>query len=186
VFDNEASPTVGPQSRAIDVSLNFSAHTANLVHALLHPGTPELAPSQGSVQLLPDGYNFVGWGQTGVVSELDSTGQLTFDMALPANTSTYRAYRYPWSATPASKPAVVARQVAGGTVNVYASWNGATAVASWQLLAGTSASTLTPLTKTPSTGFETQISAPTTKTWFAVQALNAAGQVLGTSAPVVD
>ena len=42
---------------------------------------------------------------------------------------------------------------------VYASWNGATTVASWQLLAGADAAHLTAVSTTPDSGFETAIPA---------------------------
>ncbi len=187
VFDNEAAPQVGPESRAIDLSIDPTGKSVSLVHALMHPGTPELALSQGSVQLLPDGNSMVDWGQAGVVSELNPAGQLTFDMALPSNTSSYRAYRSPWTGTPTGKPVVVARQVSATTANVYASWNGATGVASWQVFTGSSPGKLTQVGHAaPGVGFETMIPVTTSGKYFAVQALDASGKVLASSAPVAD
>jgi hypothetical protein len=66
-------------------------------------------------------------------------------------------------------------------VTVYASWNGATTVASWQVLAGASPTTLAPAAGTVKTGFETSISTPGNPAYVAVRALGAAGEVLGTS-----
>jgi hypothetical protein len=70
-----------------------------------------------------------------------------------------------------------------GTTAVYASWNGATDVASWQLLAGSSAGHLAVASTTPKSGFETVIPAPAAA-FFQVRALSAAGKVLGTSGTV--
>jgi len=64
---------------------------------------------------------------------------------------------------------------------VYASWNGATGVASWRVLAGPTPAQLAPVASAPKSGFETTIAAPATAPYFAVQALDAAGTVLGTS-----
>jgi hypothetical protein len=64
------------------------------------------------------------------------------------------------------------------------SWNGATDVAAWRVLAGSSASTLSPLVTAPRTGFQTTITAKTGEPEIAVQALDAAGAVIGTSATV--
>jgi hypothetical protein len=70
---------------------------------------------------------------------------------------------------------------------VYASWNGATEVASWRVLAGSSPTTLVPVSNAPKTGFETAIplsAAATTTTagpYFAVEALDSAAAVIGTS-----
>ncbi len=70
----------------------------------------------------------------------------------------------------------------GGTGTVYASWNGATLVASWRVLAGASAKALHPVASAPRSGFETAIPLPAgvSGPYVTVQALDAAGQVLAT------
>ena len=65
--------------------------------------------------------------------------------------------------------------------SVAVSWNGATNVASWQVLGGASATTLAPVSSAPKTGFQTTISVPAGATYVAVQALDASGAVLATS-----
>ena len=72
----------------------------------------------------------------------------------------------------------------GGAVTVYASWNGATGIASWQLLGGNTADQLSPVASAASTGFETAIAASTSLPYLAVRALDAGGKTLGTSAAV--
>ena len=73
-----------------------------------------------------------------------------------------------------------------GAGTVYASWNGATLVASWRVLAGAAAHSLRPVAQAPRSGFETAIALPagTAGRYLAVQALGAAGQVLGGAATV--
>jgi hypothetical protein len=66
-------------------------------------------------------------------------------------------------------------------VSVYASWNGATEIASWRVLTGPSPAQLTPVVSAPKSGFETAIAAPGLPPYVAVQALDASGAVLGTS-----
>jgi hypothetical protein len=58
-------------------------------------------------------------------------------------------------------------------------------VTAWRLLVGGSATALKPLLSVPSTGFETAIALPggTIGPYLAVQALDEAGNVLGSSAP---
>ena len=185
IFDNEDTPREGPQSRAIDVAIDPADRTATLVWALTHPGSTILSAAEGDVQLLPDGSTFVGWGIAGDFSEFSPTGTLSFDMHFVA-TDSYRAFRYPWSAQPPSTPAVVAGAPANGVTPVYASWNGATGVAAWQVLAGASPSSLTAVGSYPSTGFETQIAAATSAPDIEVQALSATGQVLASSRVVSD
>src|SRR5213076_1943029 len=91
----------------------------------------------------------------------------------------YRAYRFPWVGAPTEPPALAAR--GSGTVTAWASWNGATEVRRWQLLAGASATELRPVTTVGKKGFETTISAQLGGKFLAVRALDASGKVLRTS-----
>ena len=108
IFDDEASPPESNQSRAIVVALNQATHTATLARQLVHPGTRILTQSQGNAQALPEDEEFVGWGEVGYASEFSAAGALSFDMHLPSGESSYRAYRMPWSATPAHAPTLAA------------------------------------------------------------------------------
>ncbi len=180
IFDNGAVPKVHPQSRGMIVSVNPSTKTETLVGQYVHPKHLSAA-SQGNVQPLENGDMFIGWGSEPYFSEYASTGALVFDAKLPAKTESYRAYRFPWTGTPSGVPSVAAARGAGGTTTVYASWNGATTVASWQVLAGASSAALAPAASVAKAGFETSISTPGSPAYVAVQALDAAGNVLGTS-----
>jgi hypothetical protein len=180
IFDNGGVPKVHHQSRGMIVSINPSTRTETLVGQYVHPA-PLLAGSQGNVQALEDGNMFIGWGAEPYFSEYTPSGALVFDAHLPAKTESYRTYRFPWTGTPSDGPAVGAGPGAPGTVTVYASWNGATTVASWRVLAGPAASQMTPATSAPKGGFETAIATPGKPAYVAVQALDAAGNVLGTS-----
>ena len=142
-----------------------------------------LSGSQGDDQILPNGNSFVGWGEEPYFTEFAPTGQILFEGHIPSPGESYRAFRFPWSAIPAAPPAL-AVTANGPTTTVYASWNGATGVRSWTVLGGASPATLTPLTSAPSTGFETAIALGSADADFAVQALGAAGEVLGTSPAV--
>lgn len=66
-------------------------------------------------------------------------------------------------------------------MTVYASWNGATDVARWQLLDGKGKNDLAPVTTVKKTGFETTIHAKTSDRYLAARALSGSGRVLGTS-----
>jgi hypothetical protein len=184
IFDNEDTPKIEGRSRGIDIALNFATHTATLVHEYVDIGRNVLSPSQGDVQQLPNADQLVGWGQIGLVSETSVAGALTFQLSLPPPVESYRAYRFPWSARPASAPAIAARAGSSpGTTTVAASWNGATGVVDWQVLAGTTATALAPVgSPVASTGFETLITAATAAPYLAVRALGTGGAVLGTSA----
>jgi Arylsulfotransferase (ASST) len=189
-FDNGAFPTVHPQSRAIEVALNPATMTATLVRNYEHQN-PLVAGSQGNVQALPGGDWMVGWGQAGYLSEVNAAGGVLFNAHLPPGWESYRTYALPWGGQPVGSPAVAVqsgpRASAGGRRSaVYVSWNGATAVASWRVLAGSSSATLSPVRSAPKTGFETAISLPAAVTgpYVAVQALDSSGAVIGVSPTV--
>jgi arylsulfotransferase ASST len=181
-FDNGATPAVHRQSRAIDVRLDAGAKTATLVRQAVHPRTPLVAGSQGNVQQLPGGAWMVGWGEVPYVSEFSAAGALLFDAHLPATYESYRAYRLAWSGRPTDRPALALVR-AGAGAKVYASWNGATELASWRVLAGPSQAKLAPVASARSSGFETALGVQRLApgAYVAVQALDASGAVIGVS-----
>lgn len=184
-FDNEATPLVHSQSRAIQVSLDMQKMTATLVRSQQH-GSPLVAGSQGNVQALGGGDWMVGWGQAPFFSEYGPGGQLLLDAHLPSSYESYRTFRMPWTGTPESPPALAVLHSTGRhpATTLYASWNGATGVASWRVLGGASASSLVPLSSVPKSGFETAIALPGgfAGRYVAVQALGGADEVMASSA----
>jgi hypothetical protein len=182
-FDNGASPSVHKQSRAIQLALDMQHMSAALIREEAH-ASPLLAGSQGNLQTLAGGDWLVGWGEVPYLSEYGAAGQLLFDAHMPAGYESYRAYRLPWSGHPPGRPALAASAAHGGEV-LYASWNGATDIGSWRVLAGASAGTMAPLAGAARSGFETAIALPAgAGPYVAVQALDAAGDVIGVSAAV--
>jgi hypothetical protein len=182
-FDNGATPVVHSQSRAIALRLDSQQHTATLVREQVHPGKALIAGSQGNVQALPGGAWAVGWGESPYLSEFAADGRLVFDAHLPASYESYRVYRLAWSGRPAQAPALaVVRAAAGRRATVYASWDGATEVASWRVLAGPSPVRLTGVASAPRHGFETAIDVGSLPGGYVqIQALDAAGAVIGAS-----
>nr|MBA2712983.1 ArsR family transcriptional regulator [Rubrobacteraceae bacterium] len=140
--------------------------------------------SQGNMQMLPNGNAFVGWGTEPFTSEYSKDGELIFDVQFSGETQSYRAFRLPWSGRPDEDPAVAAEKGKGDRVTVYASWNGATGVAAWQVLAGAGPGKLEPLGSGPWKGFETAITVSTDEPYVAVRAEDSSGRVLGTSEAV--
>jgi len=185
-FDNGAFPAVHPQSRAIELTLDPASMTATLVRSYEHQNAL-VAGSQGNVQTLPGGDWMVGWGQAGYLSEVNAAGQLLFNAHLPPDWESYRTFVLPWAGQPAEPPRLaVAPASSGSPATVYASWNGATEVASWRVLAGSSSKALAVVATAPKTGFETALPAPASVSggYVAVQALNRAGAVIGVSKTV--
>jgi hypothetical protein len=186
-FDNGAFPQVHPQSRAIELQLDMHTMTATLVRSYEHTN-PLVAGSQGNLQALANGDWVVGWGQAGYLSEVNPAGQVLFNAHLPPDWESYRTFVAPWSGHPAQPPALVAEAATGthAQTTAYVSWNGATEVASWQVLAGASPTTLEPAAAAARSGFETAIPVPGAAVggYVSAQALNASGAVIGTSAAV--
>ncbi len=195
VFDDGATPPEEKQSRALEIHLDLRHKKATLVRAFEHK--PRLlAYSEGNMQLLPNGKVFVGWGtvpkgMASGYSEYSPNGHQIFAGSFVWPVSSYRAYRFPWTGMPTYPPAIAVRSTSKtNAYDVYASWNGATQVAKWQVLGATSeAGTYTALGSPASgSGFETKIPVRTGKTndtWFEVEALGAKNQPLqnGTSQP---
>jgi hypothetical protein len=163
------------------LEINSQTKQVTMLRELGYPGHALLADSQGNVQQLSNGDVFVGWGQVGVESEFSPSGALAFSMTLTGSTSSFRGYRYVWNAQPANAPALADAPPSGGKTALYASWNGATDVASWTVLAGASPASLKPIGSYPYAGFETAISAPTTARYVRVEAIGATGALLHAS-----
>jgi Arylsulfotransferase (ASST) len=181
IFDNGADPKVHPQSRGIVVAINPQAQTDTLVSQFEHP-TPLSAGSQGNFQTLANGDAFLGWGAAPYFSEFSPTGQLLFDAHMPSGEQSYRGYRFAWTAIGSGAPTIATGPgSSSASVAVYASWNGATGVASWRVLAGASTAQLAGVASAPRAGFETAIPTPATARYVAVQALDVTGAILGTS-----
>jgi hypothetical protein len=182
VFDNGGPPTAHPQSKGLVIKLDFAAHTATLVHAATSP-SPLWAQTQGDLELLPGGDYWLGWGDTGEISEVSPSDRVLYVAHSPADTQIYRALRFPWLGQPLTPPAFAIVASATGPLTLYVSWNGATDVARWRVLAGASATALVPTTTAPASGFETKLSVSRSEAFVAVQALDQQGQVLATTSP---
>ena len=189
LFDDGSNPPIHHQSRAIRIALDFDTHEARLTSSYTHSNPPLLTASQGNMQTLPDQNTVVGYGGLPAISEYALDGSLLFDANLPFDMSFYRAFRFPWSGRPSSPPAVLASlNNTGEETIVHMSWNGATEVASWRVLAGGGHGSLAAQATIPVSGFESSTTLPEKYARVAVQALDSAGHVLGSShaAPVIS
>jgi hypothetical protein len=182
IFDNGAHPRVHDQSRAILVELDERKTSATLVRAYTSPERL-ICTSQGNAQLLPEGNVFVGWGSQPAISEFSYDGELLLIGRFPPDGESYRAFRSPWRGRPTDEPAVALERLSDEKVKLYASWNGATEVESWEVLAGPSPGQLESVGAVPRNGFETPMMMQTPHPYLAVRAKDHSGRVLGTSAP---
>jgi hypothetical protein len=137
------------------------------------------------MQVLGDGYTFVGWGSQPYFSEYDrgSSTQQFFTMKYSPPMESYRGFRFGWWGQPKTPPNIATVPHGTGTI-VYASWNGATTVSSWRVLAGSSPSRLSAVGTQKDRYFEDTIYVNSGAPYFAVQALGPGGGVRATSAVV--
>ncbi len=182
LFDNGGGPPrARDYSRGLLVRLDPRRKTVKILREYQHQ-PPLTSNFEGSVQNLAGGDVFIGWGEQPYFSQYDAAGRQVFDAHFPEATASYRAFLESWHATPPlSELRSVISRSAAGTYSLYASWNGATDITGWRLLGGQSPTALAPISTVRSTGFETAIGIDPHVPYYAVQALNASGHVLGTS-----
>jgi hypothetical protein len=189
IFDNgslvfeKGTPKAVEESRAIVLELDEERMRASLVREYTHPDK-QYADAAGNTQVLPNGNVFVGWGRGLAISEFSEDGELLFDFRVSPEHRSYRAFRFPWTGQPSDQPTAAAERAAADELEVYASWNGATEVAAWEVLAGPDPDQLESLGSTPRDGFETAMLVQTSDPYVAVQARHRSGRVLGASRAV--
>jgi hypothetical protein len=172
------------QARGLVFSVNTSKRPVRVrvIRAYTH-NPPIYTGIAGSVQKLADGDALIDWGNIPEITEYGSRSK-SVKMDLSLSGWSYRAYRFPWDGQPTQPPALATQRTSTGT-DVWASWNGSTEVAAWQVLGGSDASHLSPIgNPIPKTGFETAMSISGQYATLEVQALNSSGAVLGTSASI--
>ncbi len=196
LFDNGAFPPVHKESRAM--GLRLRGGRARKVRDYRHKPTL-LSSSQGNMQVLRNGNVLIGWGALPVVSEFSASGKLLFELTLPKPlnpgpppktleqilkapkpTQSYRAFRQRWAGRPSEPPAIAASTNSRRT-KVFMSWNGATNVARWRVLAGDSPSSLKPVARARSEGFETGVTLKGSPAFVAVRPRDGRGRALAPS-----
>jgi hypothetical protein len=184
VFDNGSSPPEEKQSRGLLLDPNTKTDTVTLVKQFTNPTATLLASSQGDLLPLPGGNWLMGYGGLPNFTEYTGSGAVLCDATLGPNVQNFRTFLAPWSGEPKTQPSIAAQTAGAGSVTVEASWNGATAVSSWKVLAGSSPNSLSTVASAPRSGFETTISAQTSAPYVAVAALDSSGETLATSAAI--
>jgi EmrB/QacA subfamily drug resistance transporter len=187
VFDDHCCQLTGggtsvkepaPESRGELLRLDLSRHTATLESQY---GEREGFETEymGDTDPQPNGNVLVGWGSSPYITEYTASGKLLYEAVLPGSDLTYRATVGEWEGQPLTPPAGAALANGAGTT-VYASWNGATKLASWRVL-GSNGGPFKTVAGAQRSRFETAIGVTGSYSSFELQALDAAGKVLGTS-----
>jgi len=192
IFDNayNGHQWSSDRSRGLMIDLDLQEWTAKVRHTYVSP-QHILAPSQGSVQVLPNGNVFVGWGHTPAFTEFTMDGEVLCDthfgavwFANFAWTKSYRSFKYAWVGRPKTPPAAAMRP---GQHALFVSWNGATEVARWvlQSSADFDKEGVKDHDDVPKLHFETKIQVPDeAETYVRVAAMDKDGNVLAHSDPV--
>lgn len=189
-FDNGATPVKEKQSRGVLLGPDFTHKTVTLFKAFTNPTKTLSAAAQGNTLALPGGDWLMGYGNLPNFTEYSSSGAVLLDGTLGKGVQNFRTYLSPWTGHPSEPPAIAATRTGTTSATLSTSWNGATEVASWQLLAGESPSSLSVVATVPKSGFETTatVSLPASvsaiSTYVQSRALSATGTVLGSSAPL--
>ncbi|MGN6403171.1 arylsulfotransferase family protein [Sinomonas sp.] len=180
MFDNHYKDGTTGTSRGLLLAVDEAKRTASVKLQLARGG--HRGNAMGNVQFLPNGHYLVGWGSDPAATEFAADGTPVFE-ATGIGGGSYRVYRAEWAAAPETLPDVAAVTGNGSTMQVYASWNGATAVASWRFLTGNDATALSEAVVVKRTGFETT-AAVAAAPHVAAQALDSSGKVLATSVAI--
>ena len=186
LFDNAADPKTEEYSRVLVLDVDPETKKATLVRSYAHPKRLS-AGSQGNAQFLPDGHVFVGWGAQPYFTEFTKDGTVLFagEFGSGAGADSYRVYRFEWSGRPGGRPDALVTRGESGKLTVSASWNGATEIRRWQVLAGRDANHLQLVKTVPKGGFETPIVVETEQPFIGVRALDDRESILGSSRAVV-
>jgi Arylsulfotransferase (ASST) len=170
----------GP-TRGLVLKLNPTAHTGSLVRQYVRTKNESFDTVYlGNTDLLPDGNVAVGWGSQPYFSEYSKSGKQLLSADWPIPDISYRVYVQNWVGRPYFPPSGAVRS-SHGKDTVYASWDGATQVVSWRVLAGSDTKHLKLVATRAKGGFETAIALGSTNKTYEVQALDAKGHILGTS-----
>jgi hypothetical protein len=169
-------------SRSLTLKLDLATHTATVAAPSYGETLGIKSDYMGNTQDLPNGNVMVGWGSTPYLSEWSRSGTQLLGGVLPGEDLSYRALVEPWVGLPPLRWLAGAARRTGAHTTVYASWNGSTELAAWRVLASVGGR-FTAVAHARRSGFETAIPVTGDATRFEVQALDAGGAVLGTSAP---
>jgi len=180
IFDNGQRSKGYTRSRGISLRVDTRKREARLLRTYRNP-VAKVSRIQGNLQPLAHGGFLAGWGSLPNYTEFDREGSPIYNAALPQGVNSYRVYKMRWSGRPAEQPAIAVRERGQGNLRVYASWNGATGVSSWQVLAGPTRGNLEPVRTEPRRGFETRIDLGTDARYFQVRARSERGRTLAAS-----
>ncbi|KAH6898136.1 ASST-domain-containing protein [Thelonectria olida] len=200
MFDNHGEqtgpckPEHGCNSRGLHLEIDTQAMTARIVQEYYHPAQIN-SGAMGGLSQLDNGNVMVGWGYNPGFVEYTPDGKPVMDVQrgkfheFQADMFAYRVSKHHWTGRPNWLPsaAIEAPHRTTEKATVWLSWNGATDIASWVVLASDFANTLNGhenvVAVANRTGFETKIylGNQTSHRYMAAAALTKEGTILGST-----
>ena len=166
VFDN-AGPNKERQSRGLSLTVDTSAMRVDLRR---RPTSTLLgfSPTRSGASR---SWTMGGCSSAGAISRTSPNSRRMARCCSTAKAPlvgvrSYRAFAADWVGRPADPPRAVAKANPASGLVVWASWNGATEIHSWTVLAGPNKTSLTPVGSQPWGGFETPIAVNSTGPLF--------------------
>ena len=171
------------------IKIDLDAMTAELEQSFRHPDHI-LSTSQGSMQALPNGHVFMGYGFNGAFTEFDAHGEVICDaFMMPSkrfgsgDVQSYRDLKFNWTGIPLTTPSLYFEEK-----TLYISWLGSTKVRSWLIQDCTEADgTFESVQTTAKVGFETEFAledGERMRQYVRVIAVDKGGTQLSASNPV--
>lgn len=178
IWDN-GNQRMPPYSRAVEYEINETSKVITRVWE--YRETPDVYNFfMGNIQRLANGNSFLGWGgPRNLINEVGPDGSKRFEVTVDAAAGfIYRAFRFPWSATPTTTPTLVLTDAIAGAPALHFSWNGATDITSYRIEGWNKAETLTHTAIVTKTGFENSVlisSLPEFACYYRVMPLRSTG-----------
>lgn len=182
-------------SRGLRLNLDHEKNTVEIVQEYAHPQGIN-SGHMGGIQMLKGGHAMVAWGDNPAFVEYNKDGVPVMDIqmgkigvGLQDGMNAYKVSRHRWQGEPSWPPSLAVDAPSRSTANatVYVSWNGATDVAQWAILAADAANDVSyyknVITQANRTGFETEISLDNdvSRRYIGAAALSSSGDVMGAS-----
>jgi hypothetical protein len=145
-------------SRAVEYEIDETTKTITRVWE--YRETPDVFSFfMGNVQRLANGNSFLGWGgPKNLINEVGADGSKRFELTVDSSAGfIYRAFRFPWQATPVTTPTLVLTDAIAGTSALHFSWNGATDITDYRIEGWNRSKTLTFTNTISRTGFENSV-----------------------------
>ncbi len=98
IFDNGNNHSP-PTSRALEYELDTLNMTATLIWEYQNPHTDNYSNFMGNVQRLPNNNTLINWvvgDRLPILTEVNTNGEIVFEMWYTDGSYCYRAYRFPW------------------------------------------------------------------------------------------